>query len=182
MTVPAYLETFRQAVRELQERGKSEISGKSATLIPLNPLIPHPNQNQNVPHTSAKAANNPYAEALLALDRRCPGRVPIERWWQCLDDARAFQQVWGEQAAALGWTADELFGLHKQPANPHPSYSRLSRYDCTGLIWLLQGRHVTVLTDNAAVINTPSGGTLTYRKYGKPAYGPLGDSLDDFIA
>ena len=29
--------------------------------------------------------------------------------------------------------------LHDPPAVPHPSYSRLSRYDCTGLVWLLQG-------------------------------------------
>jgi hypothetical protein len=71
----------------------------------------------------------------------------------------------------------ELFGLHK----PHPSYSRLSRHDCTGLLWLLQGRRVVALTDGTAAIQNPTtGNVLTYRKTRKPAYGPLGDLLDDF--
>jgi hypothetical protein len=73
-----------------------------------------------------------------------------------------------------------LFGLHEPPAKPHPSYSRLSRYDATGLLWLLQGRRVIALAETTAAISTPSGGTVTYRKLRKPAYGPLGDSLDDF--
>jgi hypothetical protein len=55
----------------------------------------------------------------------------------------------------------------------------LSRYDETGLIWLLQGRPVVALTASEAAIRGHSGATLTYRKYNKPALGPLGDSLDD---
>jgi hypothetical protein len=83
----------------------------------------------------------------------------------------------------LGWTVGELFGLHKPPEKPHPSYSRLSRYDATGLLWLLQGRRVVALTDNTAAIQNPNtGNVLAYRKARKPAYGPLGDSLDDFAA
>jgi hypothetical protein len=58
---------------------------------------------------------------------------------------------------------DDLFGLHAVPARPAPSYSRLSRYEATGLLWLLQGRAVVALTDTTATITTPSGGTLTYR-------------------
>ena len=53
----------------------------------------------------------------------------------------------------------------------------------TGLLWLLQGRRVIALTDSTAAIQNPStGNVLTYRKARKPAYGPLGDSLDDFTA
>jgi hypothetical protein len=81
---------------------------------------------------------------------------------------------WGEQAEALGWTVRDLFGLHKPPEKPHPSYSRLSRYDETGLIWLLQGRPVVAIT----TIKNPIGVTI-YRKNYKPALGPTGDSLDD---
>ena len=66
-------------------------------------------------------------------------------------DRRLTQQdsvrVHPEQAEALGWTAKHLFGLHKPPNRPHPSYSRLSRYDETGLIWLLGGREVVALTE-----------------------------------
>jgi hypothetical protein len=87
---------------------------------------------------------------------------------------------WGEQAQALGWTSADLFGLHTPPANPHPSYNRLSRYDTAGLCWLLQGRSVTVLTETAAMIeNMATGSTSLFRKNHRPALGPLGDSLED---
>jgi hypothetical protein len=63
---------------------------------------------------------------------------------------------------------------------PHPSYSRLSRYDATGLCWLLQGKRVTALTAHTAAIENPATGRITtYRRYNKPSYGPLGDSLND---
>ena len=112
----------------------------------------------------------PFARVLDALERRCPDYVEAERWRQCVEDARRFLTSWGDQALALGWTSTELFGLHKPPAKPHPSYSRLSRYDCTGLLWLLQGRRVVALTaDTAAIQNPSTGNVLTYRKARKPA-------------
>src|SRR5205823_7128521 len=61
---------------------------------------------------------------------------------------------------------------------PESTYQRLSRYDQTGLIWLLHGRRVVALTEDAAVIETATG-TVAYRRHNKPALGPLGDSLDD---
>jgi hypothetical protein len=131
----------------------------------------------------AKADPFPFAETLDVLERRCPDYVEAERWQQAIIDAQRFIASWGDKAEALGWTSTELFGLHKPPANPHPSYSRLSRYDCTGLLWLLQGRRVVALTDDTAAIQNPNtGNVLTYRKARKPALGPLGDSLDDFTA
>src|SRR6516165_6922972 len=81
---------------------------------------------------------------------------------------------------AVCWTSRDLFGLHMPPARPHPSYHRLSRYDETGLIWLLQGRQVVGLTASTAAILNPSGSITCYRRHSKPAIGPLGDSLDDF--
>jgi hypothetical protein len=119
------------------------------------------------------------SRALSALEARCPDLVPPDRWQDAVDDGRAFLAKWGEQAEALGWTARDLFGLHTPPEKPHPSYSRLSRYDETGLIWLLQGRPVVALTGATAAIQNPSGAITTYRKYNKPALGLVGDSLDD---
>jgi hypothetical protein len=94
----------------------------------------------------------PFAQALDHLDRRCPDHIEAKRWQQCIIDAQRFLASWGDKALALGWTADELFGLYSPAARPHPSYSRLSRYDHTGLLWLLQGRRVIALTANTAVI------------------------------
>ena len=83
------------------------------------------------------------------------------------------------QAEAFGWTERDLFGLPDVLDRPRPKYQRLSRYDQTGLVWLLQGRRVVELTKDKAVIETPTG-TVSYRRYNKPALGPFGDSLDDF--
>jgi hypothetical protein len=128
------------------------------------------------------AAPFPYAEALDQLERECPDYVEAERWRQCLIDAQRFLAEWGEQAESLGWTSRDLFGLAPIPDKPKPSFERLSRYDLTGLIWLLDGRRVIAMTDSRAAIETARRGTLTYRRYNKPALGPLGDSLDDMEA
>ena len=70
---------------------------------------------------------------------------------------------WCQQAEALGWAPADLFGLHTPPEKPAPKYRRLSRYDQTGLIWLLHGRPVIALTQTAATILAPSGASLMYR-------------------
>jgi hypothetical protein len=117
--------------------------------------------------------------AFDALERKCPEYVEHERWQQAVADARRFLAQWGEKAAALGWSARDLFGLAAVPGTPAPNYRRLSRYDQTGLIWLIQGRRVVALTEDTAVIENVTG-TVSYRRHNKPALGPLGDTLDDF--
>ena len=121
-----------------------------------------------------------YAIVLAKLVSDCPQLIEPEAWQQAVADAQAFLARWGTQAAALDWTGRQLFGLHPVPERPAASYRRLSRYDSTGLIWLLQGRPLIALTAETAAIQTAIGGILTYRKNNKPAVGPVGDSLDDF--
>ena len=116
-----------------------------------------------------------FSRTFSALEARCPDFVPTERWQLAVEDGRHFLARWGEQADALGWTARDLFGLHKPPEKPHPSYSRLSRYDETGLIWLLQGRPVVALTEASAAIQGSTGAITIYRRFNKPALGPVGD-------
>ena len=77
----------------------------------------------------------PYQTALADLCRACPAGVPRSRWEQAIADAERFLTEWGE-------TADDLFGLH--PTVP------LSRVDCMGLVWLLKGQRVVLLTKGAA--------------------------------
>jgi hypothetical protein len=121
-----------------------------------------------------------YGRVVAALEAACPDHVPVDRWQAAVEDGRRFLARWGEQAEALGWTARDLFGLHMPPENPRPSYARLSRYDETGLIWLLRGREVIALTEATAAIQGSTGATTIYRRHNKPALGPLGDSLIDF--
>ena len=120
-----------------------------------------------------------FGRTLSVLEARCPDLVPVARWQAGVEDGRAFLTRWGEQAEALGWTPRDLFGLDTPLAKPHPSYSRLSRYDATGLIWLLCGREVVALTDATAAIQSSTGAITIYRRHNKPALGPVGDSLDD---
>jgi hypothetical protein len=94
-------------------------------------------------------------------------------------NARSFAALRTTEIHTFGWTTRELFGLHTIPERPPATYRRLSRYDETGLIWLLQGRAVVALTESEAAIRGHSGATVVYRKHNKPALGPLGDCLDD---
>jgi hypothetical protein len=122
---------------------------------------------------------NRFCRTFSILESRCPDLVPVERWQAAVEDCRRFLARWGHQAQGLGWTARDLFGLHKPPAKPPPSYSRLSRYDETGLIWLLCGREVVALTEATAAIQNPTAAITVYRRFNKPALGPVGDNLDD---
>jgi hypothetical protein len=112
---------------------------------------------------AVETSSAPFAAAFTDLERRCPDYVESKRWQQAVEDGRRFLVQWGEQAAALGWTEGDLIGLHEPPAEPHPSYSRLSRLDHTGLIWLLQGRPIVALTAATATIKSPRI-LLAYRK------------------
>jgi hypothetical protein len=109
-----------------------------------------------------------YRKVFGVLQLKPPAHIPEERWRQCVEDGKRFLAKWGEQAQALGWTSADLFGLHTPPERPHPSYRRLSRYDCTGLIWLLEGRPVVALTEATAVIGNASGSVIVYRRFNKP--------------
>jgi hypothetical protein len=98
------------------------------------------------------------------LESNRPAGVDLAEWQQAVEDARAFLSTWGEQAAKLGWTSEDLLGLHQPPPKPSSTYRRLSRYDATGLVWLLDGRRVVALTEDAATIRSPGGMNLTFRR------------------
>jgi len=98
------------------------------------------------------------------LRDHCPALIEESRWQQAIVDGEVFLDVWAGQAAALGWHETDLFGLHRVPKNPPPSYRRLSRYDQAGLCWLLQGRIVVALTECSAAIQNPTGNITTFRK------------------
>jgi hypothetical protein len=172
-----YLKTFRKAVQQSPERDISGLSDQShegnllpSTLLSLKPL-----------KSQVGDCEKPFAHDFTAIERRCPEYIDQGPWQRAVEDGRRFLAQWGYQASALGWTGEELFGLHTPPASPHPSYNRLSRYDCTGLVWMLNGNPVVALTTGTACIQHKSGSITIYRKFNKPGLGPVGDSLDDFV-
>jgi hypothetical protein len=133
---------------------------------------------KNATDVNRQNCQNPYGRVFEELRSGCPALVEADRWHQAVRDAETFLAKWGDHAHALGWTARELFGLHSVPERPTPTFRRLARYDSTGLIWLLQGRPLIALTATEAAIQS-AGAVVVYRKHRKPAYGPLGDCLDD---
>jgi hypothetical protein len=159
--VSRYLDILRKTTREAANCEKSEIR-EDRSLI-----------------SQFASSQQRHARVLATLESRCPDHITTDHWQQAVEDGRRFLAQWGEQAEALGWTARDLFGLALVPDQPRPSYRRLSRYDETGLIWLLRGRPVLALTEDTAAIESPTGTVTVYRRHNKPALGPVGDSLDD---
>jgi hypothetical protein len=162
-----YLDILKQAglydKNDIDDKNPYDINDKSTSVSSVTPF----------------GRLSRFGRTISALESRCPDHVPVDRWQQAVEDGRAFLGKWGTQAESLGWTSADLFGLHTPPEQPHPSYNRLSRYDCTGLVWLLEGRPVMALTETTAAIENPAGAIMTYRRFNKPIYGPIGDSLED---
>ena len=120
---------------------------------------------------------SPYQSEFEALERRCPELIEPGHWKQAVEDGRQFLATWGDQAKDLGWTAQELLGLHPVPAKPHASFERLGRYNSTGLVWLLRGRPVVKMTADSAAIRTASGRTLCTPRTTSPRWGLVGTAL-----
>jgi hypothetical protein len=99
-----------------------------------------------------------WAEGFARLDRaRPPNDVTQRRWLRFVDDCGAFlDSGWPATAQALGWGPLDLFGCDR-----HRPFARI---DQQGLLWLLNGRRVVALTADTAIIETPGGGRLVYRR------------------
>ena len=87
--------------------------------------------------------------------------MPLEgfgpaRWDQLIQDGLRFINQWGDQAAFLGWTDEDLFGVHPSA----PAY----RFDCMGLVLLIAGGRVSELEAKGAILLSPGGSRLTYRR------------------
>jgi len=94
---------------------------------------------------------------LLAM--ACPASCPDARWQTLREDAYTFLRDHAARAHDLGWTVLDLFGVH--PVKPW------ARYDHMGLVPLLNGGRVTVLSDTEAVIEKPNGARVTFRRRGQ---------------
>jgi hypothetical protein len=96
-----------------------------------------------------------WAEGFATLDlARPPVGFPEERWRRLIDDGGRFLDEWGSTAAELGWSAQDVFGLH--PGEP------ASRLDAMGLAALIDGGQVTAVTAVSATIRAASSHELVY--------------------
>jgi hypothetical protein len=99
-----------------------------------------------------------WAEAYARLNpARPPAAVPLRRWMQFIDDiGRFFDGGFAEKAAALGWTALDLFGCDRDKP--------FVRIDRQGLCWLIAGGRLVDFSENAAIIETWTGARQTWRR------------------
>ena len=105
----------------------------------------------------AKDAPAEWHAILAELERRsCPDWLPPDRWNSVLADAENFLTRWGAAAHSLGWTALDLFGVH--------SLAPGARVGWWGLLLLIRGGEVVVLTDSAATIRHLSNAVLTFKR------------------
>jgi hypothetical protein len=96
--------------------------------------------------------------ARSALDATAPPDCLPQRWVAAQESLRRFvRDGWCDQAALLGWTADELYRVP-------PLWSRV---DVTGAALLVGERRIVALTDASLAIETPSGSRLKFRRIGR---------------
>jgi hypothetical protein len=70
------------------------------------------------------------------------------------DGGRLLDTGWAQKAAALGWSALDVFGVH--PLAPN------ARFDAMGLVLLILGGDVIDIKTDRAMIRNPAGNCLTY--------------------
>jgi len=75
-----------------------------------------------------------FSLAFAAFQVGCPSDRTAEEWSRATDDAGRFLDSHGQQAAALGWQANDLFAAD-------------------GLAWALQGAHVAALTSSTVALS-----------------------------
>jgi hypothetical protein len=107
----------------------------------------------------AEASPSPHAPGIVPVgwlaglqhlnDMTCPVSVEPNRWLQLQGDANRFVAAWGGKAAALGWSALDVFGCH--PASPS------SRYDYMGLVWMLASSEIRAMSTEVVIFQRSSG-------------------------
>ena len=123
--------------------------------------VPHVDSGAETPAHHDEGVPGDWAGGVAGLDPDCPpADVPPGRWRGFVDDARRFlASDFAAAAAALGWSALDLFGCDRDRP--------FARIDRAGLLWLLSGSRLVALTTDAARIETRTGARQTWRR--KPA-------------
>jgi hypothetical protein len=106
-----------------------------------------------------RAWAEPFARLLCG---NSPAGYTAERWQCTVDAALTFADKWAAEAYQLGWTVEDVCGLH--PIAP------AARNDCKGIAWLLDRARVAAIDANGADIVTEGGARQRfYRKITTPS-------------
>ena len=102
-----------------------------------------------------------WAEGFAALAAMPPptGFSP-ERWQRIIDATGVFLDRWAGEASCCGWSDLDVFGCHDTaPA---------ARFDCMGLVLLLDRREVVAIDELGADLVTVSGARQRFRRRPMP--------------
>jgi hypothetical protein len=165
-------EKFSETPRPPTDKTDKTPSGEVLSVLAVPPLgvfikILNRQQGSMPPADGPDGAYSAWRRSLGTLNASYPPTGFPALWWGgVIRDADLFLATWGKQAADLGWTTLDLFGVHpKAPA---------ARFSCIGLLLLLRGGRVVALTTATAVIEQASGARLTYtRQSREPECVPL---------
>jgi hypothetical protein len=143
----------------------SDISPDVAECSPS--VAPQPEPPKGAENRAPRAEESP-AVATVATVAMCragvislaalpkPRGVGKLRYKRLIRDAESFERMWLEKAVALGWSVEEMYGCWRNPL--------ASRLDCDGLVHCLDGRKISLLTAESAVILVDRGNVQTYRR------------------
>jgi hypothetical protein len=95
--------------------------------------------------------------AQAALRAQPPPDAPAKRWMVAMDGLVRFVRDWGDRAALLGWTGEELYRVP-------PLWSRI---DLTGAALLVGDKKVAAVTEASIAIESQSGSRLKFRRIGR---------------
>ena len=96
-----------------------------------------------------------WAENFARLDiAERPPKFSEPAWRRLIDDGGQFLDRWANEAARLGWSALDVFGV--DPAAPSTTYEAM------GLVPLIRGGDVVAIGSDRATIRTQEGTLLTY--------------------
>ena len=148
--VPAVL----AVLKPLQPQKPQEPQPQRAELAPTRSRVSFdddPFDADAIEERAALAADSVpacYLDAWARLQCRRPLYATEEAWRQAIDDAGRFLDAWGTDAAAIRWTAGELFDAPREGRSG-------------GLVWQLKGERVIALGEDRARLS--DGRTLEDR-------------------
>jgi hypothetical protein len=91
-----------------------------------------------------------WAESYATLHTMpVPSDFTLARWRQIVDAVGTFMNRWADEAIRCGWFDVEVFGCH--PNLP------TARFDCMGLVLILDGCEVVSIDEDGADFVTASG-------------------------
>lgn len=89
----------------------------------------------------------------------CPTSCPEAQWNILREDSYRLLRDWAARAHELDWTVLDIFGVHRERP--------WARFDCMGLVPILNGAAIVALSDTEAAIEKPKGTRVTFRRRGQ---------------